>query len=148
MLEASKQHANQPNQQWTQWLILGEAVEIQEDHDTSWQFMQDNRSVERHHSNIPNTWVLLDSQSNVDIFVNCQLLRNICCANNHIYIHTTAGVAHTNLIGDICSYGTVCYHPNGIGNILSLSRVKDQHLVTYDSRTGNAFVVHNPNGNT
>ena len=61
MLEASKQHANQPNEQGTQCLISGEAVEFQEDHDTSWQFMQDHRSVERCHSNIPNTCVLLDS---------------------------------------------------------------------------------------
>ena len=121
MLEASKQHANQPNQQGTQCLISGEVEEIQEDHDTSSQFMQDHRSVERHHSNIPNTWVLLDSQSTVDVFVNRQLMHNIHCANNHMYIHTTTGVAHPNLIGDVCSYGSVWYHPNGVANILSLS---------------------------
>ena len=33
-------------------------------------------------------------------------------------------------------------------SILSLSQVKDQHPVTYDSRTGNAFVIHKPNGST
>ena len=53
-----------------------------------------------------------------------------------------------NLIGDVCSYGMVWYHPNGITNILSLSWVKDQHPVTYDSRAGNAFVVHKPDGST
>ena len=121
MLEASKQHTNQPNQQGTQCLILGEVEEIQEDHDTSWQFMQDHQSVERCHSNIPNIWVLLDSQSTVDVFVNHQLLHNICHANTHIYIHTTTGVAHTNLIGDVHGYGTVWYHPNGIANNLCLS---------------------------
>ena len=36
MLESSKQNANQPNQQGTQYLISGEVVDIQEDHDTSW----------------------------------------------------------------------------------------------------------------
>ena len=77
MLEASKQHANQPNYQGTQCLISAEVVEFQEDHATSCQFMQDHRSVERHHSNIPSTWVLLDSQSTVDVFVNRQLIHNI-----------------------------------------------------------------------
>ena len=56
-----------------------------------------------------------------------------------MYIHTTTGVACTNLIGDVRSYGMVWYHTNGITNNLSLSQVKDQHPVTYDSRTRNAF---------
>ena len=65
-----------------------------------------------------------------------------------MYIHTTAGVACTNLIGDVHGCRTVWYHPNGIANILSLSQVKDQHPVTYNSRAGNAFVVHKPDGST
>ena len=65
-----------------------------------------------------------------------------------MYIHTTTGEAHTNLIGDVHGYGTVWYHPNGIANILSLSQVKDQHQATYDSRSWNAFVVHKPDIST
>ena len=65
-----------------------------------------------------------------------------------MYIHTTTGVACTNLIGDVHSYGMVWYHTNGITNNLSLSQVKDQHPVTYDSRARNAFVVHKPDGST
>ena len=38
------------------------------------------------------------------------------------------------------------YHPGGIANILSLSRVKDKFWVTYDSSTDNVFKVHLNNG--
>jgi hypothetical protein len=57
-------------------------------------------------------------------------------------IHCNAGVTSTNLIGDYPGYGTVWYHPKGIANILSLSRVKNNGFrVTYDSVDGNEFVV-------
>eukprot|EP00978_Attheya_sp_CCMP212_P010733 scaffold26100_cov31-Attheya_sp.AAC.5 len=63
-------------------------------------------------------------------------------------IHCNAGVTSTNLVGDLAGYGVVWYHPNGIANILSLSRVKNSGFrITYDSDKGNEFlVVHKPNG--
>eukprot|EP00978_Attheya_sp_CCMP212_P042042 scaffold250013_cov31-Attheya_sp.AAC.1 len=62
-------------------------------------------------------------------------------------IHCNAGVTSTSLVGDLAGYGVVWYHPNGIANILSLSRVKNNGFhITYDSDDGNEFVVHKPNG--
>ena len=63
-------------------------------------------------------------------------------------IHCNAGVAVTNLVGDLPGYGTVWYHPKGIANILSLSRVAIKHRVTFDSTAGNEFVVHKGAGST
>ena len=63
-----------------------------------------------------------------------------------MYIHTTVGVAQTNLIGDVPGYGTVWFHPGGIANILSLSKVTEQYTNAYDSSQGNIFIVHKPNG--
>lgn len=58
-----------------------------------------------------------------------------------------AGVTTTNQIGDLSGYGTVWYHPDGIANILSLSRVKEQgYRVTYDSDGGNRFMVEKSDG--
>jgi hypothetical protein len=55
-------------------------------------------------------------------------------------IHCNAGVASTDQVGDLDGYGTVWYHPNGIANILSLSRVREHgYRVTYDSEDGNRF---------
>ena len=63
-----------------------------------------------------------------------------------MFIHCTAGVAKTNFIGDLPGYGTIWYHPDGIANILSPSKVKEKYRVTFDSDINNQFVVHRPNG--
>ena len=67
-------------------------------------------------------------------------------AKTNMFIHCTAGVAKTNLIGDLPRYGTVWYHPNGIANILSLSKVKEKYRVTFDSDKNNQFIVHQTDG--
>ena len=59
-----------------------------------------------------------------------------------MFIHCTAGVAKTNLVGDL----PVWYHPDGIANILSLSKVKEKYRVTFDSNINNQFIVHCPDG--
>ena len=50
--------------------------------------------------------------------------------------------------GNLKGYGTVCYHPTGIANILLLNNVQKKYQVTFDS--GNteeqSFVVHKENG--
>jgi hypothetical protein len=91
----------------------------------------------------------LDNQSTVDVFFNRDLLTNIRTDTGSMDIHCKAGIASTNLIGDLAGYGTVWYHPKGIANTLSLSRVKDHGCrVTYDSHDGNRFTVHKKDGST
>jgi hypothetical protein len=95
---------------------------------------------------LPKTWILLDNQSTVDVFHNAKLLTNIRKSRASMTIHCNAGTTKTNLIGDLAGYGTVWYHPTGIANILSLSRVKKNHRITYDSEAGNQFTVHKKDG--
>ena len=40
--------------------------------------------------------------------------------------------------------GAVWYNPNGIANILSLSRMEEQYLITYSREGG--FVIHKGDG--
>ena len=54
----------------------------------------------------------------------------------------------TNLVGELPGYGTVWFHPDGITNILSLSRVKTKYRITFDSDENNEFIVHKPDGST
>ena len=118
-----------------------------EDNDTSFVFVQDVRNVEMQHGgHLPPEWILLDNQSTVDVFTNRRLLKNIRRAKTNMFIHCTVGVAKTNLIGDLPGYGTVWYHPGGIANILSLSKVKEKYRVTFDSDKNNQFVVHRADG--
>ena len=81
---------------------------------------------------LPKTWILLDNQSTVDVFCNGDLLTDIRENTKYKEIHCNAGIATTNLIGDLAGYGPEWNHHNGIANILSLSCVKEHgYHVTY-----------------
>jgi hypothetical protein len=97
-------------------------------------------------STIPSSWILLDSQSNVDVFANPALLQDISEAPHLMRIASQAGVSVIKKQGMLPGYGRVWYDPNGIANILSLTNVKKQHHVAYDSRDGDTFVVKTTNG--
>ena len=121
---------------------------------TSWIFSQvhvvhDQTHLEtRHGGRLPMEWVLLDNQSTIDVFVNHRLVKNIRRIDQYMYIHCTAGVTRTNLVSELPGYGTVWFHPDGIANILSLSRVKTKYRITFDSDENNEFIVHKPDGST
>jgi hypothetical protein len=98
------------------------------------------------HIQIPPTWILLDNQSTIDVFCNKQLLVNIHKTNSTMSIHCNAGVKTTSEIGDLPGYGEVWYHPTGIANILSLSRVRAKGFqVTYENEK-NCFILTSPTG--
>ena len=101
-----------------------------------------------HGGHLPMEWVLLDNQSTIDVFVNRRLLNNIRWIDQYMHMHCTAGVTRTNLVGELPGYGTVWFHPEGIANILSLSRVKTKYRITFDSDENNEFIVHKPDRST
>ena len=72
---------------------------------------------------ILKTWILLDSQSMVDIFCNPHLLKNIRRTSEGMRVHCNAGSHLTNLIGDLPRHGTVWQNPKAIANVLSLQQV-------------------------
>ena len=78
-----------------------------------------------------------------NVFHNAALLGNKHEGKIHMDIHCDSRVTSTKMVGEMPGYGTVWYHPNGIANILSLSRVKERgYRVTHDSTNGNEFMVH------
>ena len=58
-------------------------------------------------SAVSKDWILLDSQSTVDVFYNACLLRNIRKVNQTLDIHCNAGVVSTDMVGDLPGYGKV-----------------------------------------
>ena len=95
---------------------------------------------------IPSTWLLLDNQSTIDVFCNGALLSNIKQSGRSMSIHCNAGVKTTDQTGCFPGYGEVWYHPTGIANILSLSRVRQNGFsVSYDDQR-NVFIIKKPNG--
>jgi Zinc knuckle len=98
-------------------------------------FLNDDGSV------VPDSWLLLDNASTVDVISNKSLLANIRESSGSMTIHCNAGSVVMTMIGDLPGYGTVWYHPDGIANILSLSRAISKGHVVYDSKKGNEFVL-------
>jgi len=91
---------------------------------------------------IPDSWILLDSQSTVDVFMNKKLQKNVRDAKNAFLLHCNAGVTTLNKIGDLPGYSTVRFYEDGIANILSLNNVKKKFHLTYDSTACDCFEVH------
>ena len=152
---ASQSHTTTKHDSGEQLLHAGILQDDSEsDVTTSWMFSQihvvhDQTHLEtRHGGCLPLEWVLLDSQSTIDVFLNRRLLKNIRRIGQYMYIHCTAGVTRTNLVGELPGYGTVWFHPDGIANILSLARVKTKYRITFNSDENNEFVVHKPDRST
>ena len=96
--------------------------------------------------NIPDNWILLDSQSTVDIFCNPRLVENIRRVKDRMKIQCNAGTQVTNQVGDLPGYGPVWFDSRAIANILSLKLVKEKYHIQYDSDAKDGFVVTKPNG--
>jgi hypothetical protein len=90
-------------------------------------------------------WILLDNQSNVDVFMNPGLLTNVRTTEDTLTIHTTAGTATTNVKGDLEGYGEVWVHTDGIANIISFSNAEERFRIEYD-QAERAFKLHKPDG--
>jgi hypothetical protein len=148
----SNQHGTRESAE--QMLMAGiESGEFDDDELRAFQFLQAEESEvlasRQGGRRIPDTWILLDNQSTVDVFHNATLLSNIRQAAGTMDIYCNAGVTTTTLVGDLPGYGTVWYQPNAIANILSLSRVREHgHKITYNSENGNEFHVTKPDGKT
>lgn len=95
---------------------------------------------------IPAGSVGLDSMSSIDLFGEKDLLTDIHTVQEYMKVVCNAGAVLVTQMGTLKGYGKVWYHPDAIANILSLSRVQDAFRVTYDSITGNQFVVHRKDG--
>ena len=95
---------------------------------------------------IKESWILLDSQSTIDVFCNSDLLTKIHKTDTTLRIRCNAGMKTTDYRGYLSGYGWVWYYPEGIANILSLSRAREQYRITFDSAMDNCFHVHKDNG--
>ena len=94
---------------------------------------------------IPDDWILLDSQSTVDIFCNSRLIENIHKVKDTMKIQCNAGTRVTNLVGDLPGYGPVWFDSRVIANVLSLKLVKEKYHIQYNSDEKDGFVVTKPN---
>ena len=95
---------------------------------------------------VTSDFVLLDSQSTVDLFTNPDLVNNIRPAKTPINVHCNKGSMTTIQEADFGDT-PVYFNSNGIANVLSLYRLGRKFRVTYNSNDrGGVFQVHTTHG--
>jgi len=131
--------------------------DVQEDEFLGFGFLQVSLSQIQGQNNparnlhdLNENWVLLDSQSNCDIFRNARLLSNVRKEQGPgLTLHTNGGTLCTNMVGNVKGYGTVWYDANSLANILSLSNVRKRFRITMAIGPQDPhpkITVHKPNG--
>jgi len=101
-------------------------------------------------SGIHKDWVLLDTQSNCDIFMNPTLLTNI--RNNptgNLILQSNGGEMEASQVGDIPGYGKVWFNDKSMANILSFANVRKKCKITLETGPGDrnpTIVVHRTSG--
>ena len=100
----------------------------------------------RSKSPLPDTWILLDSCSTVNIISTEQLLHDIHTVTP-LQVHCNAGAITLSQKGTFGTFPeTVWYNPDGMANILSLASVKKHYRVTMDTDVEDCLQVHSPDG--
>ena len=91
---------------------------------------------------IPDTWILLDSQSTVSVFKNSRYLSNIRASDLTLRVHTNGGTQLSTHIGTVANFGDVWYNKNSLANILSMAAVRKVCRITMDTLVAAAIHVY------
>jgi len=98
--------------------------------------------VNKDKDGIPDTWIILDSASSIDMFINPDLLNDIQTSTEPITILSNAGRVTINKFGYMPGYPEkVWYHPTGAANVLSLRNVSMHFRVTMNTDSDNCIYV-------
>ena len=119
-----------------------------EDNNFTFNLTTEDVTISKKHSMIDQDWILLDSESTVNIFSNRKFLRNIRQSDKErgLRVHSNGGHQDTHLVGDLPGFGTVWYNKHSLANILSLAAVRKRYKVTMNTDEEAAMVVHKKNG--
>jgi hypothetical protein len=91
-------------------------------------------------------WILLDSQSTVNLFCNSAFVHNITKGNEKLILTTNTGNLLTNTMAIVPGFRKVWYEKEAKTNVFSLANMEKQYQITYDSKKESVFVVLTENG--
>jgi hypothetical protein len=111
----------------------------------TWMGVQATQMAQNTRTNTKD-WILLDSQSSVDLCCNPALVQNITGVDETLVLSTNAGDLITDQKADVPDYGQVWYDKNPMTNIFSLAEIEKRYRVTYDSQKESALIVHMSRG--
>ena len=88
-------------------------------------------SQKSHGKKINPNWILLDSQSTINIFNNKNFFKYIrrCKPHENVRCYCNGGYQDTNYIGEVPGIGMVYYKSRSLSNILSLSQIDTMYQV-------------------
>ena len=96
---------------------------------------------------LPDTWLLIDSCSTVDIISSPNLLHGIHHVSNPIWVRCNVGVTILKQMGYLGDYPhPVWFNPNGGANIMSMFNISQQYHLSMDTHEANTILMHHNNG--
>ena len=102
------------------------------------------------YNGLSKNWILLDTQSNCDIFRNSDLLKNVRASQGPaLRLKSNGGEMSCKSVGDVAGYGTVWYSPQSMANILSFANVRKRYKISMNTGPNDprpTIIVHKPNG--
>jgi hypothetical protein len=105
-------------------------------------FHQSNSKI----SIIPDTWILLKSQSTVSVLKNPRFLSNIKTSTSTLRVHTNGGTQFSSQVGTVKNFGEVWFNMKSLANILSMAAVRKVCRITMDTSVEAAMHVHRKDG--
>ena len=131
-------------------------VDYESDYHSEFTFAQTDEQADYHYTFhqatarsanlIPDSWILLDSQSTVSVFKNSRLMSNIRPSTRTLQVHTNGGTQMSNHIGTVTNFGNVWYNQHSLANILSMAAVRKICRITMDTSVDAAIHVHRRDG--
>ena len=88
---------------------------------------------------IPNSWLLLNIKSSIEIISNKAMVTNIQRSPNPIILHFNEVLEHLEYTANINDYRRELYEPKAIEKILSLYHATWKYRVVFDSKYRNCF---------
>ena len=96
---------------------------------------------------LPDTWLLIDSCSTVDIISSPELLHGIHKVSSPIRVRCNAGVTILDWMGYLGDYPQpVWYNPDSGANIMSMFNISQQYHLSMNTHEANAILMHHHNG--
>jgi hypothetical protein len=123
-----------------------ETIQDEEPYQSAFTFVGVDYNFHQGSNIIPDSWILLDSQSTVSVFKNRRLLTDIRDAKEPLQVYTNGGIQTNSQVGRVRNFGDVWYNPESLANILSMSAVSKVCRITMDTSVVNALHVHRTDG--